>query len=184
MEKEKIIQLFSSIKEKHPTFYKVLLSIVSLLIASVAIFLTCTSCSIVNRSSASGTRQVKKQLEQTYEWDIPAATASASYKYSITNNKHATIMYTIKKLKLNTFVDVPIEEPRTLYEKHGYTTPADPMGIDIDASADDLKEIVATNFASSKIGALYLAEQVAKKRIEFKQNPEAATPLHIKLNKI
>lgn len=93
-------------------------------------------------------------------------------------------MYTIKKLKLNAFVDVPIEEPRTLYEKHGYTTPADPMGIDIDATADDLKDVIATNFAASKIGALYLAEQVAKKRAEFKQNPDSTKPLHIKLNKI
>lgn len=93
-------------------------------------------------------------------------------------------MYTIKKLRLNTFVDVPIDEPRTLYEKHGYTTPADPSGIDIDASAEDLKDIIATNFASSKIGALYLAEQVAKKRMEFKQNPDSSTPLNIKLNKV
>lgn len=88
MEKEKIVQLLSVIKEKHPTFYKVLLSIVTFLIAAVVVFFICSSCTVISRSSASGTRQVKKQVEQTYEWEVPAATASTSYRYTITNNKY------------------------------------------------------------------------------------------------
>lgn len=88
MTKENIIQLFSVIKEKNPTFYKVLLSIVSFLVAAVAVFFICTSCSVVSRSSASGTRQVKKQVEQTYEWEIPAATASSTYRYTNINSKY------------------------------------------------------------------------------------------------
>lgn len=93
-------------------------------------------------------------------------------------------MYTIKKLQLNKFVDVPIEEPRSLYEKHGYTTPADPVGIDVDASAEDLKDIIATNFAASKIGSLYLAQKVAEKRKQFQEDAAHTEPLHIKMNKI
>lgn len=93
-------------------------------------------------------------------------------------------MYTIKKLRLNRFVDVPIEEPRTLYEKHGYTTPSDPMGIDVDTSADDLKDVIATNFAASKIGSLYLAQRVAEKRRQFQEDASHTQPLNLKMNKI
>lgn len=59
----------------------VILGIVALL---SSLFLS--SCSLINRSSASGTRKIEKTVIQEQEWNIPAQ----SYKQTTTTTKKRT----------------------------------------------------------------------------------------------
>lgn len=89
MDFSKISELFNALKSVNSTFYKVVVSLIAFIVTAVYVFLLCTSCSIVNRSSASGTRQVKKQVEQTYEWEIPSDKNTALYRYTLLNSKYS-----------------------------------------------------------------------------------------------
>lgn len=63
--------------------WKQWLTFVILCIAALLSSLFLTSCGLINRSSASGTRKVEKTVIQEQEWNIPAQ----SYKQTIITTK-------------------------------------------------------------------------------------------------
>lgn len=63
--------------------WKQWLTIVILGIAALLSSLFFTSCGLINRSSASGSRKVEKTVIQEQEWNIPAQ----SYKQTTTTTK-------------------------------------------------------------------------------------------------
>lgn len=89
-------------------------------------------------------------------------------------------MFAINKLRLHRFRKVEIPRARVLFEKFGFRAPATPQGVDVDASADDVRNVIPSNIMASKISALALAEQTAKKRQEFENRPSQTEPLHFR----
>lgn len=89
-------------------------------------------------------------------------------------------MFAINKLRLHRFRKVEIPRARALFEKFGFRQPVVVQGVDVDASAEDIRNGIPSNIMASKVSALALAEQTAKKRQEFEQNPSETKPLTIR----
>lgn len=70
--KEKILIFVRRLREILPTWlFDILFLLLSLLIG-LFYLITTTSCSLLSRSSASGSRTVEKVIRQEQFWDIPA----------------------------------------------------------------------------------------------------------------
>lgn len=53
--------------------WKQWLGVATLSAAAAAACVLFSSCSLINRTSASGTRSVEKSVKQTQEWNVPSA---------------------------------------------------------------------------------------------------------------
>lgn len=63
--------------------WKQWLTIVILALAALVSSLLFSSCSLINRSSASGSRKIEKTVIQEQEWNIPAQT----YRETVVTSK-------------------------------------------------------------------------------------------------
>lgn len=70
--KEKISIFVRRLKEILPTWLFDILFLILALLLGVFYLLTATSCSLLNRSSANGSRTIEKVVRQEQYWNVPA----------------------------------------------------------------------------------------------------------------
>lgn len=62
-------KLFELLKQLPP---KRLFWVLLVLVVAALVVYFCSSCALLNRSSASGIRKVEKKVEKTQQWQIPS----------------------------------------------------------------------------------------------------------------
>lgn len=67
-----------------------LLGLFALAIASILLFLL-SSCSTINRSSASGHRQVEKTIRNEIYWDVPSESGNISPRSQVLTSRYVRL---------------------------------------------------------------------------------------------
>lgn len=58
------------------------------LVLAVVLLIFCSSCSTINRSSASGHRQVEKTIRNEIYWDVPSENGAISPRSQILTSRY------------------------------------------------------------------------------------------------